>query len=89
MKRSRTYIEEEEEKCVSFQDDVNDINPVFLQECEEEFYDDPKNIMSRNAVVALGSMLSTMDSNRVNDINHVFMNTIKKKHLKATNQGRS
>ena len=35
MKRSRTYIEEEEEKCVSFQDDVNDINPVFLQECEE------------------------------------------------------
>jgi bleomycin hydrolase len=89
MKRTRTYIEEEEEKCVSFQDDVNDINPVFLQECEEEFYDDPKNIMSRNAVVALGSMLSTMDSNRVNDINHVFMNTIKKKHLKATNQGRS
>jgi bleomycin hydrolase len=83
MKRSRSYIEDGEKHI------VNDINPEFLQECEDEFHDDPSNIISRNAVVSIGSMLATMDSNRVNDINHVFMNTIKKKHLKATNQGRS
>jgi bleomycin hydrolase len=67
----------------------SDINPAFLQECEKTFYDDPNNITSRNSVVAMGSMLATMDSNRVNEINHIFMNTIKKKNLKATNQGRS
>jgi bleomycin hydrolase len=83
MKRSRTYIEEEEKHTHV------DINPTFIQECEDEFNADPINIVSRNAVTAVGSMLCTMDSNRVNGINHVFMNTIKKKHLKATNQGRS
>jgi bleomycin hydrolase len=82
MKRSRSYTEEDKLK-------VNDINPEFLKECEYEFNQDPINIMSRNAVVSIGSMLATMDSNRINHINHVFMNTIKKKHLKATNQGHS
>jgi bleomycin hydrolase len=83
MKRSRSYIEDEELPL------VDDINPVFLQECKDEFHEDPSNISSRNAVVSIGSMLATMDSNRINEINHVFINTIKKKHLKATNQGRS
>ena len=86
MKRSRTCLEEDvQEEKVS----VNDINPKFLQECEEEFNANPVNIVSRNAVVAMGSMITTMNSNHTNHINHVFMNTIKKKNLKATNQGRS
>ena len=91
MKRSRTYVEdeEEEERYVSGGDIVNDINPKFIKECQEEFDSDPINIISRNSVVAIGSMLSTMNSNRVNHIDHVFINTIKKKNLKATNQGRS
>ena len=44
MKRSRTH----NEKQVS-----SDINSNFLQECKEEFYDNPTNVMSRNAVVAI------------------------------------
>jgi bleomycin hydrolase len=66
-----------------------DISPEFLSECEEKFKSDPSNIISRNAVVCIGSMLATTDSNRLNDINHIFMNSIKRKHIKATNQGRS
>jgi len=91
MKRSLNNIEEKHVSLhsVNINNTTSDINPLFLQECENEFYDNPNNITSRNSVVAMGSMLSTMDSNRVNEINHVFMNTIKKKNLKATNQGRS
>ena len=74
MKRSRTDI---------------DINPEFIQKCEDEFNENPVNIIARNTVVAIGSMLSTTNSNRVNHINHIFLNTIKKKNLKSTNQGRS
>ena len=89
MKRSRTYESDEEEEHVSFSDSVNDINPEFIEKCKEEFYEDPSNITARNAVVALGSMLTTIDSNHLNNIDHIFMNSIKKRHLKATNQGRS
>jgi bleomycin hydrolase len=88
MKRSRTCME----KHLSFDDNVNkavDINPEFIQECEEEFEGNPINTVTRNAVVAIGSMLSTIDSNRLNNIDHIFMNSIKKRNVKATNQGRS
>lgn len=62
---------------------VGDINHEFLQECEEKFYEDPSNIISRNAIVA------TTNSTRINEIEFINMNSIKKKNLKATNQGRS
>lgn len=94
MKRSRTCIEESDEEY----DDINpefiekdniDINPEFIEECEEEFYSDPINIISRNSVVSIGSLLTTVNSNRLNNIDHIFMNSIKKRNLKATNQGNS
>lgn len=92
MKRSRNYydsnnlVEDEEE---DEEKQTIDISSEFISECEEEFNENPSNIIARNAVVAIGSMISTTNSNRLNQIDHVFMNTIKKKHLKATNQGRS
>lgn len=97
MKRSRNfYLEEEEEeeykenkKSVKFDENLDDINLKFLSECERDFYEDPCNEIMRNAVVAIGSMVVTTDSKRLNNIDHVFMNSIKKKHLKSTNQGRS
>jgi bleomycin hydrolase len=67
----------------------NDINNQFLKECEENFYENEANVIARNAVVAIGSMIATTNSKRVNHIDHVFLNSIKKKNLKATNQGRS
>ena len=90
MKRSLSSCESEtEEKSVSVDSSLDDINPLFLAECEKEFNEEPSNVIARNAVVAIGSMISTTNSNRLNEIDHIFMNTIKKKHLKATNQGRS
>jgi bleomycin hydrolase len=83
MKRKRS----ESENRVS--DKEIDINPEFIKECEDKFKADQSNIISRNAVVTIGSMLATTDSNRLNDIDHIFMNTLKRKNLKATDQGRS
>lgn len=84
MKRSYT-----KEKHVACNDTVNDINPDFINECKDEFYSDPTNVISRNAVVSIGSMLATTNSNHLNTIDHIFINSIKKRHLKATNQGRT
>jgi bleomycin hydrolase len=82
MKRRRT---EQEKNSVN----QVDVNPEFLRECNEEFYKDSSNIISRNAIVAIGSMIATTNSNHVNNIDHVFMNSIKKKNIKSTNQGHS
>lgn len=85
MKRSR---EESKENEIT-ENEITDISKDFLEDCEESFNSNPSNIMSRNAIVAVGSMLATTNSNRLNDINHIFLNTLKKKNIKATNQGRS
>lgn len=65
------------------------IDEAFLDDCEEKFNADPINVITRNAVVSVGSFYTTMNSNRINEISHIFLNTVKKKDLKATNQGHS
>ena len=81
-KRSRTQDIGDISTDETVSDFKIDISPEFLSECEEKFKSDPSNIISRNAVVCIGSMLATTDSNRLNDINHIFMNSIKRKHIK-------
>lgn len=92
MKRSRNS-RNSREKSVTFKEETNTVSPDisanFLTECEDEFKQNPSNIISRNAIVAIGSMIATTDSTRLNSIDHVFMNSIKKRHLKSTNQGHS
>jgi bleomycin hydrolase len=66
-----------------------DISNDFLSQCEKDFKANPVNIIARNAVASVGSLFSTINSNRVNKLNYIFMNTVKKKNLKATNQGHS
>jgi len=66
-----------------------DINDNFLVECETAFQKDPRNVIARNAVNSVGSMLSTIDSTRINEICHVFLNSVKRKNVRATNQGAS
>lgn len=99
MKRYRTNCDEEYEyhkeykdkdtNNISFDNNLNDISANFINDCECKFKSDLSNIITRNAVVSVGSMLCTMDSNRLNTLDHVFMNSIKKKNVKATNQGAS
>jgi bleomycin hydrolase len=61
----------------------------FIDKCGKKFKADPLHIVSRNAVTSVGAILSSTNSNQVNKVNHVFMNTVKRKDLKATNQGYS
>jgi bleomycin hydrolase len=70
-------------------DEHINISKLFLEYCKTEFNNDPKNIISRNAIVSIGSMISTTDSKVLNKIDHIFLNTIRKKETKATNQGRT
>jgi bleomycin hydrolase len=90
MKRART---ERNQNSYPIEDEytdlVGDINTEFLRDCNKKFYENPSNIISRNAIVAVGSMLATTNSNHLNNIDHVFINSIKKKNLKSTNQGHS
>ena len=65
------------------------ISEEFLAECEEKFKSDPINIVARNAINSVGSMFSTVNSTRVNQISHLFLNTVKRKNVKSTNQGAS
>ena len=58
------------------------ISPDFLEACEAEFKADPSNVISRNAVVSVGSMFATTNSTRANEISHIFLNSVKHKDLK-------
>lgn len=66
-----------------------ELSEEFIKKCQKDFHSDPQNIIARNAINSVGSMLSTTNSTRVNEISHIFLNSIKKPHLKATNQGAS
>lgn len=61
----------------------------FLNDCRKKFNLDNSNIIARNAIASVGSILSTTDINRVNNINHIFLNSVKSKKTAATNQGAS
>jgi bleomycin hydrolase len=65
------------------------ISEKFLEKCEKRFKADSANAIARNVVVSVGAVLSSTDSNKVNEVNHVFLNSLKRKDLRATNQGYS
>lgn len=65
------------------------ISEEFLEDCEKKFKSDPLNIVAKNSINAVGSMFSTINADRVNEISHVFLNSVKRKNLRATNQGAS
>ena len=73
---------DEEEKAVP-------LTAEFVKRCRHEFNADPSKLAARNAVASVGSFFATMDAERVNKVSHVFFNTLKRRHLKATNQGSS
>lgn len=83
MKRKYSTLIEDEK------DNLSIINDEFIYDCERNFKSDHINEIVRNTVTALGSQLSSMNSNRINKLNYLFLNSIKKKHLKATDQGRT
>jgi bleomycin hydrolase len=65
------------------------ITSDFIKHCREAFNSDPSNVATRNAVTMVGSTLASTNSKRANQVSHVFMNTVKPKNLRATDQGHS
>lgn len=66
-----------------------DVEEDKLNKWSEEFNSDPANVMIKNAVVSVGSGNIAIDSEESRKVTHLFMNTLKKHNLKATNQGHS
>ena len=85
MKRkTNNKLEENCNKKFKFTIDDN-----FLKNCSEEFNNSTANIIAKNVVTNVGFIHATTDHEEVRNISHVFLNSIKKKNLKATNQGSS
>ena len=61
----------------------------FIEKCRSDFDKNPNNLISKNAIAAIGSTIATTNSSRLNEINYVFLNTLKRKNTKSTNQGQT
>ncbi len=65
------------------------VDPKLISKWETAFTQDPVNIIAKNTVGTMGSYFSSMDPTEVRKVTHIFLNTLKRHHLKATNQGQS
>jgi bleomycin hydrolase len=65
------------------------IDDDFLKKCSKNFNDSNANIIAKNIVTSVGSLHATTDYDESRKVSHVFLNSIKKKNLKATNQASS
>lgn len=54
-----------------------------------DFKKSEKNLMARNAVMSVGPDYTCINSDRLDNITHIFLNSVKKKDVKATDQGHS
>lgn len=76
-------------KRVSSSVECTTINDLFLKRCKTEFENSDKDKIAKNAITLVGCLNSTTDHSETTKISHVFLNSLKKKNLKATNQGSS
>jgi hypothetical protein len=74
---------------VSDYDIYNRLDNYIIDKYQENFDSNNENIIGRNAIVSVGSTLAATDSEEVKKINHIFLNSVKEKGVKATNQGYS
>lgn len=68
---------------------VKQLDKKWLEKLGEEFSENPKLIMARNTVTTVGPDYACIDPERIREITHIFLNTVKKKDVRATNQGQS
>ena len=68
---------------------TNTIDEKFIAQCQNKFSKDPMNVVARNAITSIGSTIPCIDSERLNKVTHIFQHSVKKKNVKATNQGSS
>jgi bleomycin hydrolase len=65
------------------------ISREFIKQCKKDFNSNPSNLLARNAVTSVGAFNASINVDEENKITHIFLNTLKPWHLKATNQGHS
>lgn len=70
-------------------DEDKGINSELVADWEETFSTNPLNLLAKNTVATVGSYMSSLDPTETRKITHIFVNSLKKHNLKATNQGRS
>ena len=65
------------------------ISQKFLNQCDTQFRKNKTNLISKNAVNAVGSMIATTNASHLNNLDHIFINSIKHPGIHATNQGQT
>jgi bleomycin hydrolase len=65
------------------------IDDDFLKICEKNFNENISNKIIKNSITNVGSLYVTTDHDEARKVSHIFLNSIKKKNLKATDQGGS
>ena len=63
-----------------------EITNEFEDICKAEFNQNSTNKAFLNTITSVGSYYSTIDYKKSREISHIFINTLKKKHTRATNQ---
>ena len=65
------------------------INNEYINECAKKFNNSDKDKICKNVITNVGILHGSTDHKELTKVSHVFLNTIKKKNIKATNQGLS
>ncbi len=74
--------------CV--EDDKNSVlNTEYLRSLNKKFKESDNLRLLRNSVISVGPEFLSVDSERLGDITHIFLKTLKEKDVKATNQEQS
>jgi bleomycin hydrolase len=76
-------------KIDSFSTNIISLDADFIKKCSEDFCKEDINLLAKNTITNVGSFYATTDHAEATKVSHVFLNSIKKKNLKATNQGMS
>lgn len=68
---------------------IDCIDESLIENFDKNFDDDKSNSVAMNSVVNVGPLMASTDPNEKNKITYIFLNTLKKKTTKATDQGNS
>lgn len=62
------------------------LDSEFIKRCRREFNQKPENHIARNSLVLVGFLGSCTNSEEAGKVDHLFANTIKEEHTRATDQ---
>lgn len=82
-------IEQANRSLKLFQEICEPLNPKKMKKYQQEFDKHPENIIIRNSLVNVGLQASCTNWDLLNKVEHIFTNTLKGEHTKATDQYRT